>query len=409
MLKQLKASSLLHTVFVCLLIALICFGMLLLASYNSLFQHSMLQKTQLQLTNDAVIEWQLSKDILHQEEAQIVSIFNDEIQTRTKALDWGFYKIISAKTYHNQDTISKSVLVGKITSDNTALFVTDYDKIQNVAGNVKIVGNVKIPKAKFEEKNMQGEKAVIQINGIRTASQDKLPKLKEKKSQLPSFYSNEFIEEILERNTLYAHSFTEETVLLKVQNTNFLMDKKLKGNIIIEKSGMLVITKNMVLEDVIVKADEVRIESGFRGNLQIIAKNSVHIEENVHLKYPSSILIEKPKNIPNITIEKNSVIIGGIVLTNTTKKNAEKSLIVIEENALIVGAIYCHGTLELHGKIYGSVYTDRLMTRLENAEYKNVLMNAEIDRSKLPDMFIGISLFDAETDNKTAYEVIKEL
>jgi hypothetical protein len=409
MLKQLKASSLLHAVFVCLLIALVCFGMLLLASYNSLFQHRTLEKAQLQLTNDAVLEWQLSKDILTQEETHPISVFNDDIQTSTKILDWGFYKIISAKTYYNQDTISKSILVGKITTDKTALFVTDYDKILSIAGKVTIVGDVKVPKARFEEKNMQGEKMSIRINGITTASQGKLPTLKKINSKFTNTFNNELSPENISNKDFYIHPFDKETAVLKIQNNHFLAGKKLKGNIIIEKYGTLVITKNMVLEDVIVKADEVKIESGFIGNLQIIAKNAVYIEENVQLSYPSSILIEASKNAANITIKKNSIVMGGIILTNATKKNAGKCLIKIDEEALIVGDIYCNGTLELHGKVYGSVYTDRLMTQLENAEYKNLLMNAEIDRSKLPDAFVGISLFGRKTEKKITYEVIKEL
>ncbi|MBC8756040.1 hypothetical protein H2O64_15285 [Kordia sp. YSTF-M3] len=409
MLKQLKASSLLHAVFACLLIALVCFGMLLLASYTSLFQHRALEKTQLQLTNDSALEWQLSKDIFNQEEVQSISVFNDDIETRTKTLDWGFYKIINTKTYHNQDTIRKSVLVGEITSDKTALYITDYDKIQSVAGSVKVIGAMSIPKARFNEKNMQGETTAIYINGITTPSEDKLPNLKDRNLKFSNSYDDEFSIDNISNKILYIHSFDKKTALLKIPDNRFLIGKKLKGNIIIEKLGTLVITKNMELEDVIIKADEIKIESGFTGNLQIIAKNTVYIEEGVQLKYPSSILIEKPKDAATITIEKNSVIMGGIVLQNSNRKTTEKSLIKIEEEALIVGVVYCAGTLELHGKIYGSVYTDRLMTHVENAEYKNLLMNVEIDRSKLPETFVGISLFDSKTEKKTAYEVVKEL
>lgn len=409
MLKQLKASSLLHAVFVCLLIALVCFGMLLLASYTSLFQQNALEKTQLQLTNDAALTWQLSKDIFSEEEAQPISIFNDEVQTHIKTLNWGFYNIVSAKTYHHQDTIQKAVLVGKVATDNTALYITDYDKIQSVAGNVTIVGDVNVPKARFEEKNMQGEKTVIRINGITMNSQDKLPEIKELTSKNPTIYDTEFSIANLSNQTVYVHSFDKKTALLKIQDTRILVGKKLKGNIIIEKSGMFIITKNMELEDVIVKADEVKIERGFTGNLQIIAKNTVYIEQEVQLNYPSSILIENPKDAATITIDKNSVVMGGIVLQNSNRKTAEKSLITIEKDAFIIGTIYCNGTLELQGKIYGSVYTDRWMTRVENAEYKNLLMNVEIDRSKLPETFVGISLFDSKTEKQTAYEVIKEL
>ncbi|MFK7748479.1 MAG: hypothetical protein AB8B65_08820, partial [Kordia sp.] len=108
--KKLKASSLLQAVFVCLLIGALCFGMLLMSSYNSLFQKRTLQKTQLQLTNDSAIQLMLSNISKIKDGAIKTNIFSDHIHTDSKVSDWGFYKVLCTKTYHKTDTIQKSIL-----------------------------------------------------------------------------------------------------------------------------------------------------------------------------------------------------------------------------------------------------------------------------------------------------------
>ena len=133
-LQKLNASSLLHAVFVCFLIATLCFGMILLSSYNTLFQKRTLQKTQLQLTNDAAVQLLLT-DTTHVENGSVqTSIFSDHIQTDTNIFNWGFYKVASVKTYFKKDTIQKNMLIGKAVKPTTALFVTNYDKIVNNKG-----------------------------------------------------------------------------------------------------------------------------------------------------------------------------------------------------------------------------------------------------------------------------------
>lgn len=405
--SKLKASSLLHVVFVCLLIALLCFGMILLSGYSSLFQKRNVQKIQLQLTNDAAVLSSLSKVEAIQKNPIKSSLFDDSSISVVNIRNWGFYKILTSKTIHAKDTVFKSILIGKKTTDKTALYVTDYDKELNVAGTVKIKGNIIVPKGITKDKNIIGEQTNIKINGITKPSSGKLPTLR----KLPE---SEFLEElemvdlqtILEKQN-YIHPFNKKTQLLKVSNSSFLQNKQLKGNIIIDCKGTFVIKDNMMLEDVIVKANTVTIESGFIGNIQIIAKKSVVLEDDVQLAYPSSILIEKPKDSSKVIIGKNSKLIGGIVLQNTNYKTAAKAKILINEDATVIGAIYCYGSLDLKGKVYGNVYTDRLITKTKETSYSNVLMNTEIDISKLPVNFIGIPLFEESLTKKQAYEIIK--
>lgn len=409
MLKKLKASSLLQAVFVCLLIGALCFGMLLMSSYNSLFQKRILQKTQLQLTNDSAIQLMLSNISKTKEEVLQTNIFSDHIYSNMKVSDWGFYKVLSAKTYHKRDTVKKNVLVGEIIKPTTALYVSDYDRVLNVAGNVTITGDIYIPKGILEKKNIHGEKTNIKVQGIQKTSEERLPKLRnlDTKTAIESASISTF--EVIEKQQTYVRTFDKATQVHITNDLSFLSGKTVKGNIIFQSEGTLVVRRNMKLEDVIIKAKKVVVEEGFSGNIQIIASTAVIIEDNVTLQYPSSILIQQPKDSANITIGKKSVLIGGIILNNMNHQTAQKSTLFIDDSATVVGTIYCYGVMELKGNVYGSVYADRLNTKTKEANYANLLMNAKIDISKLPENFIGIPLFDTNTEHVRTYETIKEL
>jgi len=407
--RKLNASSLLQAVFVCLLIGALCFGMLLMSSYNSLFQKRTLQNTQLQLTNDAAIQLMLTDIPKLKDEAVKTSIFSDHIYTDVSVSDWGFYKVLCTKTYHKSDTIQKNILVGEITKPTTALYVSNYDKILNVAGNVTITGNIFIPKGILEKKNIQGEKTNVRIQGIQKTSEDRLPRLRNITTK--TIYKTGSVSpiEAIEKTQTYVRTFDKDTQVFRVNDLSFLAGKTVKGNIIFQSEGILRLQRNMKLEDVIIKATKVVVEEGFSGNVQIIASTAVLIEDNVQLKYPSSIVIQQPKGEAKITIGKESTLIGGIILNNAHHKTALKSTVLIDEKATVVGTVYCYGALELKGNVYGSVYADRLNTNTNETSYANLLMDATIDISKLPENFIGIPLFDTNTADVHTYEAVKEL
>lgn len=409
MLKTLKASSLLQAVFVCLLIAALCFGMILLSSYNSLFQKRTLQKTQLQLTNDSALQLILAK-IPEIEDGSInTNVFADHITTNTKVYDWGFYKVACVKTYHKRDTIQKSIFIGEAVKPTTALYISNYDKILNVAGNVNITGAIHIPKGILEKRNIHGERTNVTIKGVQKTSEDKLPRLRKINTNIiPESVSLLTMEAIGKENT-YVRTFDKSTQVITTNDLSFLEGKTIKGNIIFKSNGTLTLKRNMKLEDVIIKAKKVVVEKGFSGNIQIIASTAVIIEDHVQLKYPSSILIHQPKDSAKIVIGKESVLIGGIILSNSNHKTALKSKVSIDTKATIIGTVYCYGALELKGNVYGSVYADKLYTKTNEATYTNLLMDAKIDISKLPENFIGIPLFNTDKKYVNIYEPVKEL
>jgi hypothetical protein len=62
---------------------------------------------------------------------------------------------------------------------------------------------------------------------------------------------------------------------------------------------------------------------------------------------------------------------------------------VIPGNTSVTGQAYCSGTVQMEGKVYGSLFCDGFSFRRDNSTYINHLLNSDIDIEMLPDGFAG--------------------
>lgn len=409
MLQKLKATSLLNAILICLLISILCSGILLASNYNMLFQNRQLQKDNIILANESAINLMLFSSEDKQNKEIKTSIFDDGIVSEMRTMPWGFYKVLQSKSYFNTDTIQKTMLIGHPVQSKTALYVTDHDRVLNVSGNIKVKGDIEVPKGVIENRHVFGGASNINVIGKKKKSEKRLPELRKNIFNVTELETEVLsLGELLKGKDEYINDFDKPTQKLQVEGN--LNDRlHLKGNIILEAKGTLKIESSWKLEDVIVKAQKVIVESNFSGNIQIVAEKEVIVEDKVTLKYPSSILINQPQDSARITIGERSKILGGIVLNNTNYKNSLKASVIVEKEAQVLGDIYCFGALELKGSVYGTVYADKVLTKTKGSVYVNLLMNAEIDNSKLPDNFVRMPLFEEQNQNQQYYEIIKKL
>jgi len=408
-LQKLKATSLLNAIFICLLISILCSGIILLSNYNSIFQDRQLQKDNIILANESAINLMLSSAEEKQNQKIKTSVFEDGIISEMNTMPWGFYKVLQTTSYFRTDTIRKTMLIGHPIQNKTALYVTDHDRVLNVSGNIKVKGDIVVPKGVVENRHIFGGASNINIIGNKKKSEKRLPELRKNIFNVTSLETDALpLGEVLKGEDEYINDFSKPTQ--KLQITNSVSDQlHVKGNIILEAKGTLKIESSWKLEDVIVKAEKVIVAANFSGNIQIVAEKEVIVEDNVTLKYPSSIFINQPKDSARIRIGERSKILGGMVLSNTSYKNSLKASIVIEKNAQILGDVYCFGALELKGSVYGTVYADKVLTKTKGSVYVNLLMNAAIDNSKLPENFVRMPLFEKQNQKQLYYEIIKKL
>ncbi len=338
-----------------------------------------------------------------------IDVFDDNVFSYLEKKSWGFYDVIVSKTVFKNDTVSKTAMIGKVNikTDNLALYVTDYDKPLKLSGNTKILGDIEIPNGKTEQAYINGNKGnKITLRGKTSKSNDKLPKIdKELRVDFSDYKSIPF--SVFDKETVIINGFENATKLIDLNEITRLSNIVFKGNIVLISNKELQIDKTAKLQDVLVIAPKIKILSGFKGNIQVIAKETVEIAEDVSLKYPSSIYVKNDTDSVSVIINKNSKIIGGIVIDGDTQSGALRRILMIKEGATIIGNIYCYGKTQFEGNLIGSIYTDKFNLQTASSNYENIILNGSINRDSLSDNFIELPLFKNTIENKK-YAIIKE-
>src|SRR5690606_33532926 len=95
----------------------------------------------------------------------------------------------------------------------------------------------------------------------------------------------------------------------------YLNATQLIGNIIIKSDSLLNIAKDCQLEHIICIANIIKIEARFQGNIQAFAQDSIVVEKDCRLTYPSSLVLFSPsEGHPSGIRIADSVQITGTVL-----------------------------------------------------------------------------------------------
>ena len=172
------------------------------------------------------------------------------------------------------------------------------------------------------------------------------------------------------------------------------------GNIVLFSTKELEVDSTSQMTDIVLIAPRIIIKKGFKGEIQAFAIQSIIVEENCSLDYPSQLcVIQSEKNRYNpsdsliISIDKNSYVKGGILI----KSSGLTSFVRIENGAKAVGQVYCPGLVELMGEIEGTLYCRSFYLRTSRARYYNHLLDSRIDYTRLSKNFASMDLFNENT------------
>ncbi|MFI0429543.1 hypothetical protein [Mariniflexile sp. HMF6888] len=407
---NIKASSLINAIFICLTISIFCGCLVLISHYQNILNYQLYEQENLIYRNDSAFNYLINNTgSIPYDKNQTIDVFEDGTLSFIEKKTWGFYDVLVCKTIFRNDTISKTALVGQITNtkNGLALYMTNYDKPLKLSGNSKILGQIKIPNGHTEQAYINGTKGnAIVLKGEQLKSGDILPKIEKSISidvakYIPVTFNN------FDGNPIIINDFDEITKSIDLSGTKELSNITCKGNIVLISNNELKIANTAKLTDVIISAPTVHIMSGFRGNIQIIAKDSVSIDEHVSLLYPSSIYIKNDNGTASITINDHATIAGGIVIDGDTYAGALNRSLTIHEKATVIGNVYCYGKTQLEGKVLGSIYTDKFFLKTKSSNYENVILNGTINKDSLPEDFVELPLFK-NNFNERKYAVIKK-
>lgn len=419
--KKLKAGALQYTIFVSVLILLLVTTFISLAYLQqktrlkaSFFQESIHNASQ-------SFDYLKTNSIPYFEESKIS--LNSQIENNTTLIKkpWGVFDLVTSNATVKKESFHKMGFIGGHTTKREALYLNDNNKPLVLVDNTKIQGNVAIPKQGVKRGNIAGNSYYGSrlIYGNTRLSDRKLPQINNK-SYVETYFNDSFITNDfkffeLSDNLKKVVSFNEETHLFQNYSQINLKFIELTGNIIIQSSTKIIVSKSAVLKDVILIAPSIEIDNNVVGNFQALATKQILVGENCKLNYPTSLIVSEEniqttssqqnqnnENVNQIVINNSSTIKGVVAFLSSNRQQNYKPQILLEENTVVSGEVYCKKNFELKGTVNGMVYTDSFIATQFGSVYINHIFNGNIIESNLPIKYCGLQLPNT-TNNVTKW------
>ena len=402
-----KAHSLLYAVYVCLLVGLLIGGLLILSNlYNQL---NLFYETRegLYINNQSTINFALGNQLITDEE--ILTEKETGIQSAFRTKKHGLQTVLLTQSFLQNDTVQSAHLIGQRFLDNIALYVANFTQPLSVSGKVTVKGNLFLPHERIKETYIENKPNIISIQGKKQLSEIHLPKLSEDCQKIFEDRNSvkiPFNQLEAKNDSIYFNSFFNETIEIQIAGS-YLENKIIKGNFIISANDSIVIRNTNVLEDVIIMAPKVSVEDGFKGNIQILAKEKIYVGKKVELIYPSALcLYNETDKKATVFIDEETKISGLVLAFGNDVLHLENNWIETSDLDVITGTIYSTGKLTLKGQLFGSAYASRMIHTTKSSSYSNCIADAIIDLTQKPKIFIDLPIFD---NQKQHYGILKKV
>lgn len=405
---KIRAGALQYAIFISVLISLLVSAFISLTYLQDHF------RTKVSMYKDAVqnadlgMEYAFEQEIAYNQEINIEldeSLNSNVILNRSH---WGIFDLIKVNSQIKNESFQKFGIIGGYNEKRPALYLQDNNRPLVVVGNTVISGNVALPKSGIKRGNISGHSyyGTQLIYGNIGQSKNQLPNfhnIKYLKNIKENLYYNDSLEfiDIYEDQKL-VNSFNKPTKIYRQNDAIDLNFVELTGNLIIKSDTLIHISKTAILHDIILIAPKIKIDDFVQGNFQAIATQEITIGANSKLSYPSALILvnedqiitKDNKNYNQILLHSNAEVKGLLCYFSNESKNSYRAQIIIEENARVIGEVYCNQNIELKGTVEGSVYTKGFIANQNGSVYQNHIYNGKIFVENLPKQYCGFLFED---------------
>ena len=385
--NKLKGGALYIALIICIVISIILSVFILIAHFN--------QRQIISRTGNEQLAWNLRSAFHLAQSDQFLYTLNNrwfkygltDDSLKIKTLQWGAYQLIAAQSKNSHQLLSEAGLYGSCPSKDTALFIEDSGRPVNLAGTILFNGNVYFPATGYRPAYIEGAGAVIDpsVNHFVKRSGGSLPLLKKTlvdrwRQQIKNPES--FTDSLGSLDQpLICKAFSANTLLIRSGNLN-LSGCRLFHNIKLVANGEILVDSTTRLDNVLLIAAKVRFKKGFKGVVQVIASDSVILEEGCYLSYPSSLTVVNDESTGNhlkgIFIGEKVRVEGSMIAVNNTS-TAQKVIVTTKKDCALYGFVYSSDYGSIQGSLYGSLFCAKLLLQTPSAVYENHLLNCTID------------------------------
>lgn len=420
--KKIKAGALQFVLFIGVVIAVLLMAFMLLSHTHALFD----KKTDVMVTviksADFGLKMSLDKVIPLGDSIKVENENDVSIEIEVKRTLWGIFEKRTVRASHLHTVQVKTVLIGgKDLNEMPALYVNDKRRPVIIAGDSKITGTAFLPEQGLKMGNIYGNSYNQSrlLYGRRKFSDSVLPRLSaELETQIKLLTKPNFVPlgEVLTRipDKIVRNSFQSPTLIIRDRKIQ-LRDIQLVGNIIISASDKIIVESSANLQDVILLAPKIVIKDWVKGHFQAIASENISVGKKCELAYPTALVVNKKPNVireegtetkpirndqPRIYVDSYAEIRGVVLVLEEAKEQQFFPQIKIDDNAKVIGELYCTKNLELKGRVNGSVSTDAFIALENGSIYQNHLYNGIINSTNLSKSYAGLFLRGRERNKK---------
>ncbi len=405
---MIRAGALYIVIIVCLLMAVLTSALVFSSYYHrlqvSVYETDLSLERNLQAASLLLLSGDRPVAPGQVMEADLFRTGEDSIRLQKDS--WGVWQSGAASAFLNGRARHHSFLLGKkITSTDTAaavLYLSDQNNVLSLAGNTRISGAVYAPRGGIRPAIVSGKpfsggkltegpvyKSTPQLPQPEASVTVHLAALTDS-VQIKAHIKPLLVPKLLPYDTLL-RSFNEQALACLSPRRIILQHQSLRGRILVFSAKEIVVERQALLEDVILSAPVIRICKGFRGTLQAVATDSLIVEDDVQLEYPSSLVLIRMKDdkelVPVMLVGKRSVVEGS-VLSFQKLRSARMTYALFDEASLLYGQLYVDGFLDMKGRVHGTVVTHKFILRTTTSAYENHLLDVEMNAAERSRSFL---------------------
>lgn len=415
---MIKAGSLFYAIVISILMAIIS-GMCILSFYFSDIEFQsceMIQRLNVNATSGLNLLLD-DRSVTEMNEGVILDLFGKGTDwVELKTIPWGAFEIAIAKAKSKSNFSSRIAMTGHPIDELNlySIYLMDENKPLAVSGKTVIRGNAFLPslgikRAYIEGQSYQGSELVYGqiMNSKKTLpefNKQQLDNIQEMFSEKRITNSDSVIETASELGgDSIVNSFEKNTMVFMSKEKLTISSGLYSGNIAVFSDREVLIESDAVMRDVIICAPKVRIKENFKGNVQVFSSDSITIEKNVSLNYPSVLGLisnDKSSKVSSIQIGENDTIKGTVFSYQKIEAPLKQMNIELGKKSVVMGQVQTNGSVDLKGCIYGSLMCRKIMLRTSSSVYENHLLDATIDITRLSEHYVGADFISFDSPKK---------
>ncbi|MEM6343887.1 MAG: hypothetical protein AAF927_08405 [Bacteroidota bacterium] len=406
---KLKGSSLIYSLMISLLVSALLSAYLMADfSYRGLVRKTYAELNVQELLRSG-LSLALAKEGLNKVDALAWQHKADSIWITYE--DWGGFKLVQARASHFQEQGKLTALIGqKLPSDKQGLILSDEGFPLVLQADTKVQGNMLVPggeilSERYEGKAFTGDKpSPKQIHRSKKLYQTDFPDIPWPVKTILDSLQNQIssAQHLVLRDSI-TQNWDADLRMIKVRGNLHLAEGSYQKKIMFMATESIEIEVGASLEDVILIAPSIKMQSGVRGRFQAFASDSLLLSDDVQLQFPSLLALSAKPDRPAILEIKTGCRIEGAVLfyqpIDFTPPSTLRPQVRIGTRSTVYGTVHVAGNLELHGVVGGMVIAKGFVLRTAVGTVRNHLLNAQLWEDRLAPAYAGPFLF-ANTQHK---------